>query len=128
VAQHEDHRLPHGRQRRSTVARVLRTFLRDAQATGAHRGLSLSLIDSDGDYEPGNVQWIAPAAHARRDNVFIEAYEQSFIAAEWAESEYVGDGVTAAPISQRIRYGWEPERAIATPVKVYRPRASKVSA
>lgn len=42
-------------------------FLEDMEA-GWYKGMTLDRIDRNGNYEPGNCQWLTRSAHASKDN------------------------------------------------------------
>lgn len=70
----------------------------------------------NGDYEPGNVRWASSHEQARNKdcNHFITVDSETLTLTEWAERT----GVPRSIIYTRInRLGWEPEKAISTPVR-----------
>ena len=74
-------------------------------------GHSLERIDSNGNYEPGNVRWatIQEQARNKRNVPLITAFNESLSSAEWAERF----GVGASTIRYRLRRGWMPEDAVS---------------
>lgn len=76
---------------------------------------SVERTDHDGDYEPGNCQWIVRAAQNRnkRNSVILEHDGLSLPATEWAERLAMNYGV----LLTRLARGWTPEKALTTPMK-----------
>lgn len=77
--------------------------------------LTCERIDVNGNYAPGNVEFIPLKLQARntRRNVMITYKGITLCAAEWAEIM----GVNPDTVTKRIRSGWSPEKTIETPVK-----------
>lgn len=95
--------------------RDFRNFL-DWAKSGYKEGLWLDRKDNDGEYSPTNCRWVTP--NESRDNVrgtmYITAFGETKSAAEWTrDSRCV---VKRDTLRQRIKYGYEPELAITTPV------------
>lgn len=71
---------------------------------------TLDRIDVNGNYERGNVRWIAQADQKRntRKNRFISYRGRTMTISEWAREA----GMTPAKLTKRIRRGWPIERAL----------------
>jgi hypothetical protein len=72
---------------------------------------TIDRIDTNGNYEPGNVKWSTPKEQGRnrRNNRIIECRGQRKTLVEWSEQI----GIPAINISTRIdRYGWSIEEAL----------------
>lgn len=84
---------------------------------------TLGRIDNDGNYEPGNVRWETWSEQSRnRSNTTrIEANGETLTTSEWSERT----GVPIALIHSRIRLGWEPARAVTTPVNSNRSAGAR---
>jgi len=78
---------------------------------------SIDRENVNGDYEPSNCRWATKEEQARNktNNRFLEAFGQRKTCAEWCE-EY---GISKSTLSNRLRRGWEAERAISEPVGRY---------
>ena len=101
---------------------------------GYVKGAQLDRIDNDGDYEPGNVQWLTPFKNAgkRRDSHPLVKYRgKTQSVAEWAEETGIDQ---ATLIGRLFRRGWSRKKALTTPPQetekplTYNGRTQSVSA
>ena len=79
-------------------------------------GCTFDRIDNSLNYEPGNVRWVSPKIQANntRRNVYYEIEGETKTLAEWAEF-YKLDHTGYKRAHERIKNGWEPQRALETP-------------
>jgi hypothetical protein len=76
---------------------------------------TLDRIDSNGNYEPGNVRWATRIQQSRnlRSNVILTWRGESLSIAEWAERL----GVSRATLTVRHHHGWTTDEILGTPVR-----------
>lgn len=95
-------------------------FFQWALDNGYDQGLQLDRIDNNGDYTPSNCRWVTPSENARNrsDNVYVDAFGESKLLLDWFQDDrcHANSIVT---LRGRLRRGWHPERAIATPSRRY---------
>ena len=80
---------------------------------------SIDRIDTNGDYEPGNVKWSTKAEQNRnrRDNIHVEIDGETKTVFEWVNAL----GLKKSTIYKRISKGMDPKEAILKPVR--KPKA-----
>lgn len=87
------------------------TFICHMLAIGWRPGLTVDRIDTNGNYEPGNVRAaddITQANNTRRNRV-IEFNGERMTMAEWARKV----GIPYGRLQMRIQRGWDAARALA---------------
>jgi hypothetical protein len=86
-----------------------------AMANGYRDDLTIERKRVNGDYEPDNCEWIPQADQVwnKRTTRFVEAFGEVRPLGLWARDERCT--VTYGTLSNRLRRGWTPEDAIATP-------------
>jgi hypothetical protein len=73
-------------------------------------GSRLVLINPAGHYAPGNVHWAAPS-----NILTIEYNGTTQSASAWANAY----GIPASTLINRVKRGWDIDRALSTPVNGY---------
>ena len=82
---------------------------------------TIERIDSNGNYEPGNVRWATRAEQNvnLRTNVRITINGTTKTVSEWAKDPV--SKVSAFTIYKRLERGWDPVEAVITPSKTEEP-------
>ena len=86
------------------------------QSIGDHpgKGFQLDRIDTEKNYEPGNVRWATPKKNARnrRSNTLLTFDGKTQCVSAWAEEKGWGRHV----ILTRLKLGWSVEEVLSTPL------------
>ncbi|STP30711.1 Uncharacterised protein [Enterococcus durans] len=87
-------------------------FYEWAMENGYEEGLTIDRIDATGNYEPGNCRWATYKEQNNHlsTNHLITFKGETHNITEWAEIV----GLSKKCLSERIRRGWEVERALTT--------------
>lgn len=95
--------------------RTFNGFIRDIGEKPA-RGYQIDRIDNTKGYEPGNCKWSTPEENCtnRSSSKFIEYGGKRLTYSQWAREI----GMSKETLISRIRDGWEPIKAITTPVRI----------
>jgi hypothetical protein len=99
-------------------------FIRDVGRRPTKRH-TIDRIDSNGNYEPGNVKWSTWTEQARNrsNNRTVEFHGRSMILIEAAEMA----GIRYRTVVGRLSHGWSVERALTEPVNRRKVDAAKRS-
>lgn len=86
-----------------------------ALSHGYADGLTIERKDNEGNYEPGNCEWIAKARQQfnKRSSVMLTFDGRTMCVAEWAAEL----GFKRITLYARLYKGWTPERTLTTPYR-----------
>lgn len=86
-----------------------------ATSHGYSPDLELDRINTNGNYSPDNCRWVTPQANKRntRANHFVTAFGETKCIADWILDSRCA--MSFGGLTDRIRKGWSPEKAITTP-------------
>jgi hypothetical protein len=78
------------------------------------KGCELDRIDRDGNYEPGNCQWVTHKVNSNNhsNNRFITYNKETLTLTQWSEKT----GLSPSVIHSRLAKHWSVERALTTPL------------
>ena len=89
-------------------------FKQWALSHGYDNNLTIDRIDNDGDYEPSNCQWVTAREQSlntsRNHNITLHGITKPLD--DWSKHY----GINPKTVRDRLRRGWEIERALTTPI------------
>lgn len=94
-----------------------------AVANGYQDHLTIERNDTDGGYCPDNCRWVTNKEQQsnRRNNHLVTYNGKTQTLQQWVEET----GIKRGTLSDRLRKGWSPERALTEPVKTGGTRDEK---
>jgi hypothetical protein len=94
-------------------------FWRDVEE-GYSKGLSIDRIDNNGNYERGNIKWSSQKEQGNntRFNKIVEHKGRKQTLQQWSDEL----GFSGKVLGYRLRSGWSIERALETPIKIYKKK------
>lgn len=98
----------------------INNFIEWAYQNGYNETLTIDRIDNDKDYSPENCRWISRTEQMSntRINRFFDYYGQKLTAPQIARLR----GCDAQILRERLKAGWDMEKAIITPKKKYKTK------
>lgn len=92
-------------------------FYKWSMSHGYKPGLTIDRISNNRGYNPGNCKWVSRRTQAnnRRTNTHVKIDGVEHTISQWARISKIDKDV----IIDRLQRGWEPKKAVFTPVREY---------